>query len=269
MNDRERSLLSVSSSPIKSPLRKVGRHATSSNPRSRSNTANMETEMEKLQILEELRKIREGQERMQLNQRTILERISEVEKDISGLKEDVQSLKIDQSASGQKIDSLGESVSHLKFELNRLEQYSRKSSIRVYGVTETDGERVGEKVIEKIKEEIDADIDAKEIDVVHRVGKKSQDKTRGILVKFVSHKTKEKIMRKKKSAKNIRISEDLASGTRVMLNKIHTEKQNVNIEKAWTIDGRIKYKFRDSDAILEIRSSDDFKKLIGQDNMEH
>ena len=41
-----------------------------------------------------------------------------------------------------------------------------------------------------------------------------------------------KIMRKKKSAKNIRISEDLASGTRVMLNKIHTEKQNVNIEKA-------------------------------------
>ena len=67
----------------------------------------METEMEKLQILEELRKIREGQERMQLNQRTILERISEVEKDISGLKEDVQSLKIDQSASGQKIDFPG------------------------------------------------------------------------------------------------------------------------------------------------------------------
>ena len=108
-SDRERSLLSVSSSPIKSPLRKVGRHATSSNPSSRSHTANIETEMEKLQILEELRKIREGQERMQLNQRTILERISEVEKDISGLKEDVQSLKIDQSASGQKIDSLGES----------------------------------------------------------------------------------------------------------------------------------------------------------------
>ena len=128
-SDRERSLLSVSSSPIKSPLHKVGRHATSSNPSSRSNTANMETEMEKLQILEELRKIREGQERMQLNQRTILERISEVEKDISGLKEDLQSLKIDQSASGQKIDSLGESVSHLKFELNRLEQYSRKAQL--------------------------------------------------------------------------------------------------------------------------------------------
>ena len=177
-------LLSVSSSPIKSPLRKVGRHATSFKPSSRSNTANIETEMKKLQILEELRKIREGQERMQLNQRTILERISDVEKDISGLKEDVQSLKIDQSALGQKIDSLGESVSHLKFELNRSEQYSRKSSIRVYGVRETDGERVGEKVIEKIKEEIDVDIDAKEIDIVHRVGKKSQDKTRGILVKL-------------------------------------------------------------------------------------
>ena len=52
-----------------------------------------------------------------------------------------------------------------------------------------------------------------------------------------------------------------------MLKNIHTEKQNVNIEKAWTIDGRNKYKFRDSDAILEIRSSDDFKKLLSQDNM--
>ena len=54
-----------------------------------------------------------------------------------------------------------------------------------------------------------------------------------------------------------------------MLNKIQIEKQNVNMEKAWTIDGRIKYKFCDSDTILEIRSSDDLKKLIGQDNMEH
>ena len=122
-------------------------------------------------------------------------------------------------------------------------------------------------MIEKIKEEIDVDIDAKEIDIVHRVGKKSQDKTRGILVKFVSHKTKEK-----RRTRNVRISEDLAIGTGVMLNKIHTVKQSVNIERierAWIMDGRIKYKFRDSDTILEIRSLDDFKKLISQDNMEH
>ena len=104
---------------------------------------------------------------------------------------------------------MGESVSHLKFELNRLEQYSRKRSIRVYGVTETDGERVGEKVIEKIKEEIDVDIDTKEIDIAHRVGKKSQDKTMGILVKFVCHKTKEKIMRKKRALKILELVKTL------------------------------------------------------------
>ena len=112
-------------------------------------------------------------------------------------------------------------------------------------VTETDDERVGEKVMEKERKQLMLTLMPEEIDIVHRVEKKSQEKTRGILVKFVSHKKdkEENYEKGKKNAKNSRISEDLA--TRVMLNKIHTEKQNINIEKAWTIDGRIKYKFRD------------------------
>ena len=56
------------------------------------------------------------------------------------------------------------------FELNRLEQYSRKSSIRVYG------QKVGEKVLSKIKEEIYVEISPDDVDIVHRVGKRSKER---------------------------------------------------------------------------------------------
>ena len=156
----------------------------------------------------------------------------------------------------------------MKFKLNRLEQYSRKSSIRVYGIEEEEGERVGEQVIKKIKEEIDIEVTPEETDIVHRVRKKSVERSRGSLVKFIAHKSKEKVMRKKKETLSIRISEDLSNGTRKMLNEIYEKKQVSGIDKAWTIDGRIKYKYVNSDRILEIPSADDYNKLCSSVNME-
>ena len=126
------------------------------------------------------------------------------------------------------------SVCGLNFEINRLEQYSRKSSVRICGIHEEEGEKVTEKVINTIKEEIGVEIEAEEIDITRRVGQRHQDRGRGILVKFVSHKSKVKIMKKKRQAKNIRVSEDLAQGTRKMLNDIHTKKNSIGVEKAWT-----------------------------------
>ena len=90
----------------------------------------------------------------------------------------------------------------------------------------------------------------------------------GILVKFVSHKSKEKVMRKKTEALSIRISEDLLNGTRKMLNETYKKKQVLGIDKAWTIDGLIKYKYVNSDRILEIRSADDFNNLFSTIIME-
>ena len=121
-----------------------------------------------------------------------------------------------------------------------------------------------EKVINTIKEEIGAEIEAEEIDITYRVGQRRQDRGRGILVKFVSHKSKVKIMKKNRQAKNIRVSEDLAQGTRKMLNDIHAKKNPIGVEKAWTLDGKIKYKLINSERIFEIRRADDMEKLLNQ-----
>ena len=75
-------------------------------------------------------------------------------------------------------------------------------------------------------------------------------------------------MKKKKHAKNIRISEDLSAGTRKMLSEIYAKKDALDVEKAWTLDGKVRYMLSDSERILEIRSVDDYSKLMDR-AMDH
>ena len=153
-------------------------------------------------------------------------------------------------------------ISRVSFEISRLEQNSRKSSRRVYGIQEEEGEKVGEKVLSKMKEETGVEISADEVD-------RWRDRPRAVMIKFVSHRSKIKVMKKKKSANTIKISEDLSKGTRLMLNKIYANKDAINVEKAWTIDGRIKYKLRNMDKVQEIRSFEDYKNLMDNTLMDH
>ena len=128
--------------------------------------------------------------------------------------------------------------------------------------------KVTELILTKLKEEIGVELDPQKIDITHRVGKKTQDRSRGILVRFVSHKSKVDIMKKKKHAKNIRISEDLSAGTRKMLNEIYARKDGFGVEKAWTLDGKVRYLMSDSERVLEIRSVEDYSKLMNR-AMDH
>ena len=60
-------------------------------------------------------------------------------------------------------------------------------------------EEAGEDIDKKmLKEEIDLEIDPNEIHIVHRVGRSKDNKPRSTLVKFISHKTKEHGMRRRK-----------------------------------------------------------------------
>ena len=75
-------------------------------------------------------------------------------------------------------------------------------------------------------------------------------------------------MKKKKHAKNNRISEYLSAGTRKMLNEIYAKKDALGVEKAWTLDGKVRYLMSDSERILEIRSIEDYSKLMNR-AMDH
>ena len=198
----------ITASPLKSPLHKLRKPLTKSELTLKNlnrpvfeSKKSFDKDKDKMdQIMAELKKISEGQERMEATQQQILNRVSEVENDLSSLKDDINSMKIEQNTT-KKVEDIQNEFSSVKFELNRLEQYSRKSSIRVYGIEESQDKKVGEKALSKIKEEINVEISPDDVDIVHRVGKRSEERPKGILVKFSSHKPKERVMKSKNMPK--------------------------------------------------------------------
>ena len=142
-----------------------------------------------------------------------------METQIDKFKQDIDELRTQNSKLESTINSLSESVASnfdhrkdLQFLIDRQQQYSRKNSIRITGVMEEPGENIESKSISILKNEIDVDINSEEIEIVHHVSRAHDGHPRSILVKFLSHKTKESVMRRKKNARNVKIYEDLAPG---------------------------------------------------------
>jgi len=162
-------------------------------------------------------------------------------------------------------DNVGEMSDHgrdLQFVMDRQEQYSRKNSVRIKGVVEQSGEDIEKVTIDTLKKELDLDFENSDIDIVHRVGRRHADVPRAILVKFMSHKSKEKVMRAKKKAKTVKIQEDLAPGIKRIFDEVSSKHRFLNIESVWTIDGRIKFKYINDSRTNEIRSYADYYDLV-------
>ena len=150
----------------------------------------------------------------------------------------------------------------LQFLIDRQEQYSRKNSIRIRGVREEMGEDIEKVTLETLKKELDLDMEHSEIDIVHRVGPRDDNKPKSILVKFLCHKSKENVMRHTKNATHITITEDLAPGIKRIFNEVSLNRRFLNIESVWTIDGRSKYRYSNNTRSFDIRSYVDYHQLI-------
>ena len=106
---------------------------------------------------------------------------------------------------------------------NNLEQYTCKNSVRLFGVKELeDGatpESAESQAVNIIKEHLQIEIKEDEVEIAHRVGKYKSEgkldcrKARPVLIKFLSHKTKERVMQVKRRFKgrDYWITEDLTS----------------------------------------------------------
>ncbi len=109
------------------------------------------------------------------------------------------------------------------------------------------------------------ELESSDIDIVHRAGRRRDDKPRAILVKCVSHKTKVHVMREKKKAKKVTIREDLAIGMNEYMRKVVDRKTELGIESVWTVDGKIRCKFQDGEHIFTVNSYGDYCKLMSGD----
>ena len=225
-----------------------------------------------LEVFEKLVKVEESLQTILSNQDSMKKRLDCMEGEMSAMKTGLEVLEKKELENATKLAEQDgklewqyDMIKNAEFELVRQEQYSRKASVRILGVEEKEGEVLEAVCINLLKDEIGVDITSRDIEIVHRTGRRREDRRpRAILLKCLSHKTKSEIMVKKKTAKNIRIFEDLAFGIKKMLDEVVRNKQRLNVESIWTIDGKLKFKFIGEERVNYINCNNDYVTLMSR-----
>lgn len=144
---------------------------------------------------------------------------------VSELKETISEMKKSLEFTGKEVDDLKQNLSEAKQEVKDLkvelkkrddeiqqisektdanEQYSRRNSVRISGMRESEGENTDKLVLALCNNgmKLSPPLEMCDIDRSHRVGKKS-DKARPLLVKFVSYKRKSQLMKMRGALKSV------------------------------------------------------------------
>ena len=168
-------------------------------------------------------------------------------KQMRGEFEAVEEMKKEAVKVNEELTRLRARVQIQHFAQDRLEQYSRRESVRIYGIPEsTEGEATREdtnEIVLKIATKIGANITSQYVSVIHRIGRRVRgNKPRPIIAKFVRRDCKSDMMRCKKKMRQmtefqgVYINDDLTA-LRSMLD--YELKRDGAVKKVWSIDGRI------------------------------
>ena len=131
----------------------------------------------------------------------------------------------------------------LAAQIDDLEQYTRRTNIRIYGIPESTDASEDEDALSTnlFSNELGIDLTPTDISRSHRVGKRGT-KLRPIIVRLAKHNTKVQILRKRRQLKiNKRphnIQEDLTLPRREILRFLKNIEEGI-INKVWTADGVI------------------------------
>lgn len=120
---------------------------------------------------------------------------------------------------------------------DQLEMYTRRNSLRIFGIEECDKENTDDLVLQ-VAEKISVPLGLCDIDRSHRVGPKVPGKKRPIIVKFVSYRKRREMFQVKRRLKGqgITIREDL---TRARLEVLHEAIRRFDTRNVWTEDGTV------------------------------
>ena len=115
---------------------------------------------------------------------------------IAKLNEELTKLKNNLALKDTAIAGLEDDNYRLSQEADDLEQYTRRTNVRIYGIAEQPEENTDNLAVDFFKSELNVDVASNDIPVSrsHRVGKKSGAKRRPIIVRFTKHNTKVAVM---------------------------------------------------------------------------
>ena len=188
---------------------------------------------------------------------------------IAKLNEELTKLKNNLALKDKTITGLEDDNYRLSQEVDDLEQYTRRTNVRIYGVAEQPEENTDNLAVDFFKSELNVDVASNDISRSHRVGKKSGAKPRPIIVRFTKHNTKVAAMSRRRVLKEhkhpFNLQEDLTINRREILKYLNKDIEEGIVSKVWTVDGVTRFRSSgDSSVIERCTSLEDCQEIIAK-----
>ena len=155
-------------------------------------------------------------------------------------------------AKDNEIDSLKEKVLNIRLELEKSQQYQNRDSFKICGIkkpatSDNNGHEDTADTVMKFFETASAPLPKEELSMTHRVPSRDTTKSDALLVKLKSRIVRNKYIRMKKDFReNDLLKSEYPDAfivehlTPLRAKVCYKLRHDENIEKCWTIDGRIK-----------------------------
>ena len=143
----------------------------------------------------------------------------------------------------RKVSDLESKIDLLRYENDRLEQYSRRENIRVLNLSEPAGTETKEELeagVAEVCSQTGIAVTAIDFAACHRVGKRKTEKPRHVLVRFVNRRIRDAVIRGRRHLKGkdgfdgIYINEDLTLHRSKLMHLI--KKNGFDV---WSINGKL------------------------------
>ena len=150
---------------------------------------------------------------MQSYMHTLSEDLKDMKVSLEEYKKEVTTLKAEINQARKCNQSLAAENIEIKEEKFKLETYLRRQNLVIEGVNESEYEDVQNKVINLLADKCKIVLRAIEIDKIHRYGKSVAGRPRPIIIRFMSHSSRDRILFTYRGLKdkpsNLFVNEDL------------------------------------------------------------
>ena len=187
-----------------------------------------------------------------------------------GLKSKVKTLENQVLKSKTACEELEQRVGELEIKHDDLEQYTRKFNLEIHGIPEREEEDNVENVM-KLGHLSGVNISRDDVDIVHRLKRKTNGAPRPIIVRFSNYRAKNELYRARLNLKKINlqelnadkifINENLTPWRANLFREARKVRRNYPNGKTWTIDGKIFLKTDINAKVQRIDCFDDLNAL--------
>ena len=180
------------------------------------------------------------------------ENVEQNSKNLSKLQSADQNLEFEMNHLMSKCKTLEEHCDHL-------EQYTRRTNIRIFGIPENTRENTDDLVKSFCKDHLNIELKNGDISRSHRLGKpklyNNRSHSRPIIVRLVQHNKKVEILKQRRLLRSKQIpysvQEDLTEKRRSIVRYLRDEDVRDVISKVWTIDVVIFFRPSSDPTIVE------------------